>query len=127
MPTDILYRGDEIIAVIMKILPYLLAFVLGAAALVAIAMVFLSKSIAGNFKRLVSSGADFGALNYAYYKITIGTGMGLVIISVIVSAVSFGMVGFYPVNVVPVLATVIAESFALITTATISNKRLWRN
>ena len=127
MPTDMLYRRDEIITVIMRILPYLLVLVLGATVLVVIAMVFLSKSVAGNFKRLASSGADFGALNHAYYKITIGTGMGLVIISVIISAASFGMVGFYPINVVPVLAAVIAESFALITTATISNKHLWRN
>ena len=127
MPTDILYREDEIITVVMRILPYLLIFVLGAVALVVIAMIFLSKSVAGNFKRLASCGADFDALNHAYYKITIGTGMGLVIISVIIAAASFGMVGFYPVNVVPVLAAVIAESFALITTATISNKHLWRN
>lgn len=127
MPTDILYREDEIITVAMRILPYLLVFVLGAAALVVIAMIFLSKSVAGNFKRLVSSGADFDALNHAYYKITIGTGLGLVIISVIISAASFGMAGFYSMNVVPVLATVIAEAFALITTATISNKHLWRN
>ena len=56
MPTDMLYRGDEIITVIMRILPYLLVFVLGAAVLVVIAMVLLSKSVAGNFKRLVSSG-----------------------------------------------------------------------
>lgn len=127
MPTDILYREDEIITVVMRILPYLLVFVLGATALVVIAMIFLSKSVAGNFKRLVSSGVDFGALNHAYYKITIGTGMGLVIISVIISVASFGMVGFYPINAVPVLAAVIAESFALVTTATISNKHLWRN
>ena len=127
MPTDMLYREDEIITVIMRILPYLLVFVLGSAALVVIAMVFLSKSVAGNFIRLVSSGADFGALNHAYYRITIGTGMGLVFISVIISAASFGMMGFYPINVVPVLVAVIAESFALITTAAISNKHLWRN
>lgn len=127
MPTDILYRENEIITVAMRILPYLLVFVLGAAALVVIAMIFLSKSVAGNFKRLVSSGADFDVLNHAYYKITIGTGMGLVIISVIISVASFGMVGFYLMNVVPVLAVVIAEAFALITTATISNKHLWRN
>ena len=127
MPTDILYREDEIITVVMRILPYLIVFVLGAAALVVIAMIFLSKSVAGNFKRLASCGADFDALNHAYYKITIGTGMGLVIISVIISAASFGMVGFYPINVVPVLVAAIAESFALITTATISNKHLWRN
>ncbi len=127
MPSDILYREDEIITVVTRILPYLLFFVLGAAALVVIAMIFLSKSVAGNFKRLVSSGADFGTLNYAYYKITIGTGMGLVIISVFISVTSFGMAGFYPINAVPVLAAVIAESFALVATATISNKHLWRN
>lgn len=127
MPTDILYREDEIITVVMRILPYFLVFVLGAAALVVITMIFFSKSVAGNFKRLVSSGADFGALNHAYYKITIGTGMGLVIISVIISVASFGMVGFHPINAVPVLGAVIAESFALVATETISNKHLWRN
>ena len=127
MPTDILYREDEIITVVIRILPYLLGYILGAAALVVIAMIFLSKSFAGNFKRLASNGADFGALNHAYYKITIGIGMGLVIISVFISAISFGMTGFYPINAVPVLAVAIAESITLIATATISNKHLWRN
>lgn len=127
MPTDILYREDEIITVVIRILPYLLGYILGAAALVVIAMIFLSKSFAGNFKRLASNGADFGALNHAYYKITIGIGMGLVIISVFISAISFGMTGFYPINAVPVLAIAIAESITLIATATISNKHLWRN
>jgi len=127
MPTDILYRGDEIITVVMRVLPYLLVYVIVAAVLVVIAMVFLSKSVAGNFKRLASNGANFAALNHAYYKITIGTGIGLIIISVFILAVSFGMADFYPINAVPALATVIAESFALITTAAISNKHLWRN
>lgn len=127
MPTDILHRQDEIITVVMRILPYLLCYILGAAALVVIAMIFLSKSVASNFKRLASNGANFGALNHAYYKITIGTGMGLVIISVFISAISFGMTGFYPINAVPVLAVAIAESITLIATATIFNKHLWRN
>lgn len=127
MPTDILYREDEIITVVIRILPYLLGYILGAAALVVIAMIFLSKSFAGNFKRLASNGADFGALNHAYYKITIGVGMGLVIISGFISAISFRMIGFYPINAVPVLAVAIAESITLIATATISNKHLWRN
>ena len=65
-----------------------------------------------------------GALNHAYYKITIGTGIGVIIISVLISAVSFGMAEFYPINAVPALATVIAESITLIATATISNKAL---
>ena len=127
MPIDILYREDEIITVVIRILQYLLGYILGAAALVVIAMIFLSKSFAGNFKRLASNGADFCALNHAYYKITIGTGMGLVIISVFISAISFGMAGFYPINAVPVLAVSIAESITLIVAATISNKHLWRN
>lgn len=127
MPTDISYREDEIITVVIRILPYLLALILGAATLVVIATIFLSKTVAGNFKRLVSSGAGFGALNHAYYKTTIGIGMGLVTISVIISAISFGMMGSNLINAVPVLAAVIAESFALIATATISNKHLWRN
>ncbi len=127
MPTDILYREDEIITVVIKIFPYLIVYVITAAVLIVITMMFLSKSIAGNFKRLASNGADFGALNHAYYKITIGTGIGVIIISVLISAVSFGMAEFYPINAVPALATVIAESITLIATATISNKRLWRN
>ena len=124
MPTDILYREDEIITVVIKIFPYLIVYVITAAVLI---VMFLSKSIAGNFKRLASNGADFGALNHAYYKITIGTGIGVIIISVLISVVSFGMAEFYPINAVPALATVIAESITLIATATISNKRLWRN
>lgn len=127
MPTDILYREDEIITVVIKMLPHLLGYILGAAALVVMAMIFLTKSFAGNFKRLASNGADFGALNHAYYKITIGTGMGLVIISVFISAISFGMADFSPINAVPVVAVAIAESITSIATATISNKHLWRN
>lgn len=127
MPTDILYREDEIITVVMKILPYLFVYVIAAAVLVVITMVSISKSVAGNFKRLASNGADFGALNHAYYKITIGIGIGLVITSLIVSAACFETMDFYPINAVPALATVIAESITLIATATISNKHLWRN
>lgn len=127
MPTDILYRVDEIITIVMRILPYLLVYIIVAAVLVVIAMVFLSKSVAGNFKRLASNGADFGALNHAYYKIMAGTGIGLIIMSLFISAASYGMAGFYSINAVPALATVIAESITLIATVTISNKHLWRN
>lgn len=127
IPTDISYREDEIITVGIRILPYLLAFIFGAATLLVIAMISLSKSVAGNFKRLVSSGAGFGALNHAYYKITIGIGMGLVAISVTISAASFRIMGSNLINAMPVLAAVIAELFALFATATIYNKHLWRN
>ncbi len=126
MPTAILYRDDEIATVAMRILPYMLVYVFMAMVLVAITVIFISKSVAGNFKRLAASGAEFGAVNRAYYKATIGVGMGVTLVSVPISAFSFGIAGFYPINAVPVMIIAVAEIITLIAMATVSNKRLWR-
>lgn len=127
VPTDILYRDDEIVAVAKRIAPYLILYVVAGAACVVCVVLLISKKVAHNFKRLAMNGAGFETLNNAFYRITFGIGTGFIIMSGIISVAFFGMTDNHSVITIPVLCAIIGELIALVITATASNKHLWRN
>ena len=127
MPTDILYRDDEIERVAKRIAPYLILYVAAAAACVGCVVLFLSKKVAHNFKRLATSGTGFDSLNNAFYRITFGIGVGIIIMFGIISVAFFEMTDSHSMITIPVLCAIIGETIVLIVTATVSNKHLWRN
>lgn len=126
MPTNILYRSDEIITLVKQVAPYLGIYILLAAIGVVSVVAFLSKNIAHNFKRLVTSGADFSTINRAYYKMMAGTGFAIVALSGIISAAIFCIADTHIVVMIPVLCAMIIEAISLIVAAIAFNKHLWR-
>lgn len=126
MPTNILYRDDEILTIVKHSIPYILLFVFLAAACMAAVALILTKEVSHNFKRLAASGAGYRSLNNAYYKLITGIGAGLILLSGIISAVSFAIVEIHVLIVVPTLFVVIGEIIALTITAAASNKQMWR-
>ena len=126
MPTNILYRDDEILTIVKHSIPYMILFVFLAAACMAAVVLILTKEVLHNFKRLAASGAGYSSLNNAYYKLIMGIGAALILLSVIISAVSFAIVDVHVLIVIPALFVVIGELIALTITAAASNKQMWR-
>lgn len=92
MPTDILYRDNEIFTIAKKIAPYLIIFVSVVVACVVGVVLFLTKALMYNFKRLAMLGAEFKPLNRAYYAISAGVGILLMLLSGIISIIIFARV-----------------------------------
>lgn len=126
MPTNILYRDDEILTLVKHSIPYMLLFVFLTAVCMTVVTLILIKEVSHNFKRLAASGAGYRSLNNAYYKLIMGIGVGLILLSGIISAVSFAIVDVHALIVVPTLLAVVGELIALTITAAASNKQMWR-
>lgn len=67
-PTDIIYRNDEKLAVLLGVIPYWITFALLGMGLSAMIILVLSQEIRCSFRRQVILGVRENALNLAYYK-----------------------------------------------------------
>ncbi|NLD79781.1 MAG: hypothetical protein GX642_01240 [Smithella sp.] len=126
MPTNILYREDEIAAVASQILPYLIIYILISSACVAGVVLYISKTVAYNFKRLATCGGDFNSLNRSYFIHTVSTGGCLILASIAITIIVFGRSCAFGATLLPVLCIAISEVITLFIAVKVSNKHLWR-
>ena len=124
MPEDIAYRDDEIFSLVRNIVPYMALYLFGIAAAIVILSACLSKDVSSNFRRLIMLGFEKKELNKTYYGYIGKIGVFSIAITLIVAGVAFAGVGW--IASVPVVCLATIGIFALMISAIIMNKHLWR-
>lgn len=126
MPENIIYREDEIIAIVQNIIPYLTVFAI-ISILFTIVLVGLSvKDVSHNFRRLIILGFDKKKLNNSYNRLICGIGLLSISAATALSSIAFGFVEISTVKVLFIIFIPIIELITLFMTSVISNKQLWR-
>ncbi len=125
MPQNIIYRDDELVLVSLDIFPYIITFVLLAAIITIGLVMFLTKSITYNFRRLAALGFSKKLLDKAYIRNISGAGLCSIFLVFLVSIVALYREDIYP-QIILVLVVLGSEFITLIIANAISLRRLWR-
>lgn len=125
--SNIIYREDETKNVCTEMSPYYLLMVVLSIALIIGLITMLKKSVAYNFKRLITLGFYQKGLNRALFSLMIGTGIISICISFLIALAVFGIVGGINVVVlVLLLSIVIVECITLLIGEAFVKRKLWR-
>ncbi|MCM1328618.1 MAG: hypothetical protein NC253_04180 [Ruminococcus sp.] len=126
MPEDIIYREDEIIAVLKNIVPYLSVCIVIFITITILSTFLFTKSISYNFIRLVMMGFEKKRLNKSYFRFVCGFGLLSIVISLVLSNVIFLIIEVSAVEILILTIITLIELITLFITSAILNKHLWR-
>lgn len=126
MPTDIIYRDDEIAFVSKTLMPYIVTFAVLSVLCTIGLVLFLTKQLSYNFSRLVVLGFQKKQLDAAYIRNVIGIGFLSVLLVSCTTLMAGSKVGIYFNEVFFLLVISFIELATLIITSTLSLRRLWR-
>lgn len=126
MPVNIIYRDNEIFAVCKRLLPYVGIYTLLSAVCTVGLVLFLTKNIKYNFRRLIVLGFSKRELNRAYNRNIGGLGILSIMCVFLTTMIVLCWMKIYQ-NEVFLLGTISFIDFVtLIITAALSRRRLWR-
>ena len=126
VPENILYRSDEIMTMAKELVPYLVLFLLLSIVIVAVLTRLLTKEIKHNFKRLMALGYSKNQLDAAYRMHICRNGITPVLIAFGISAAALVLFGFNTVKVIATLIILFAEVVAILLSALLLKRHLWR-
>lgn len=126
MPESILYRTDEMLTVFKNLVPYVVLFIVFSILNIMGLIIFATKGVSYNFKRMLRLGFEKEQLNNAYKRFIYGEGLFVLLISFLVSMVVFSVSGITLIHWLLLFIVVFIELIALLWTATIVNRQLWR-
>ncbi len=126
MPESILYRTDEMLTVFKILVPYVVLFIVLSILNIIGLIIYVTKGVAYNFKRMLRLGFEKEQLNNAYKRIVYGEGLFVLLLSFFVSMVVFSISGITSIHWLLLLIVVFIELIVLLWTATIVNRKLWR-
>lgn len=122
----IIYRGDEMIAEVKTMIPYLAVFGAASILITVLTVALLTKNLSHNFRRIVMLGFEKKRLNRSYYRFVIGYGILSTVAAVGLSCSVFLFVEVSAVRVLLLMFMPLVEIITLFTAGAKSNKRLWR-
>lgn len=126
VPENILYRSDEIQTIVRVLLPYLVLFTFISVVIAFVSARLLTREIEHNFKRLMTLGYEKNQLDAAYWKHICLNSIPAALIAFIIS---FGMsllIGGNQVKIAVLLIILFAELVAILLSALLLKRRLWR-
>lgn len=126
MPESIIYRDDEIFGAARDILPYLLLWILLSIIAIVLLNVFISKSISYIFRRLALLGYKKHELNYAFRKVTCGSGFVVIVMASLLSALIFYVLSLCSIGYVLLCCTSLVAAIALWIVSGVKLRQLWR-
>lgn len=125
-PEDIIYRSDEIAAVVKNMVPYILVFVF-LAVLFAVGLVFsITKAIKYNFKRLSMLGFEKKAIDQSYRHLVYKVGFTSILIAFLVSMAASQLFVFCVADAVFLISIMLAEVIGMMVSEHSLKSRLWR-
>lgn len=125
-PEDIVYRSDEIAAVVKNMAPYVLVF-MSLAVLFAAGLVFtLTKAIKYNFKRLSMIGFEKKALDQSYRHLVYKVGITSILIAFLISMAVSQLFVFCIADAVFLTTIMLAEVISMMVSEHSFKNRLWR-
>ena len=123
---NIIYRDDEIKKVCTEIAPYYSLMVVLSVILIIGLVGLLKRSIAYNFKRLVTLGFNQRRLNGALFLLVIGAGAASIGFSFVIALAAFSIIGINTIAVMLMFSVVIVECIALLIGEAFIKRELWR-
>ena len=126
VPENILYRSDEIMTMVKELAPYLVLFLLLSIVIAIIMVGLLAKEIKHNFRRLMTLGWAKNHLDAAYWKHICRNSIPPVLIAFGASLGASLLLSFNTVKAAVMLIIFFAEVVAILLSALLLNRRLWR-
>lgn len=123
---DIVYRDDEILTILKRILPYFMIFAIVSVASVIAFIAIIKKYVSHYYRRLIMLGTNRKHLNFSYYRLTCGLGAISIVVSFALSLIFVFLVCFSPIKLAVNATMTLIESITLLSASSISNKQLWR-
>ena len=123
---NIVYREDEIKQVCSDMAPYYVLMLVLSAVLMLILVAILRRTVAYNFKRLVTLGFYQKGLNKALQSLVLGIGLVSIFFSLLLSIVVFAIVGTNIMAVVLLISVVVVECITLMIGEAFIKGKLWR-
>lgn len=125
-PENIIYRTDEITAVLLRLLPYLLLFCVLSILLVTMLVYMTKRAVKYNFKRLAILGFRKRDIDSAYKGLMYTIGILAIFISTVIVVTASRMFVFSFIEAVVLLVMIFIELAALLVSARLSGRQLWR-
>lgn len=126
LPTDMIYRDDEIIAAIKSLFPYVVVFT-GIAIMFTIVIVLMcAKDISHNFRRQIVIGFEKKDLDKSFYRMIVGNGILAIVFTLIPSLIVSYFKNFCQTEVIFLFFMLFFEVVTLLLLAIRVNWRLWR-
>lgn len=127
-PEQLIYRGDELLVIGMRILPYIVVYIALAVCGMIGMVCFLSRAVEHNFRRLAMIGYGQQALNAAYNLLLWGTSGTVIAIGFVIALLAFSCC-INEINciclAIPAVATA-SELFTTYVSSAMARRRLWR-
>ena len=127
MPEKIVYRDDEIVLILIKIIPYVVVLLILSIASVVAFTAYVSKSISYNFHRLIMLGFSNKQLNIGYNKNVVRGGIIMILIEAALSGTAMYLMGICSIGAALICLILFAESIALLIASLVCKSQLWRN
>lgn len=125
-PENIIYREDEISDVYRRIIPYVGVELILTILLCIGLSLFLTKDIEHNFKRQIMLGFEKKKLDAACFRFIYTVGMISILISFMISVLGTVVIGACKIEIVLLVLIGVIEILAMLLSAFLLNKRLWR-
>lgn len=125
-PLNLIYRTDEIITVVKRLLPYWGLFSILAILLTVLLVILFTKNVEYNFRRFLVLGFDDKLLNRSYLRLVLGAGILPILFAFFIS---IGISNLFIISFIELLFLVLilfAELIALLISLSLSKSRLWR-
>lgn len=126
VPENILYRSDEIMTIVKELVPYLVLFLLLSIVISVVMVGLLAKEIKHNFRRLMTLGWAKNHLDAAYWKHICWISIPPVLFAFGASLGASLLLSFNTVKAAVMLIIFFAEVVAILLSALLLNRRLWR-
>ena len=126
IPTNLIYRSDEIKCVVKTVAPFFSLLVLLILVITVCAAFFLKRTIACNFKRLLTIGFDSSRLDKSYDLFVLGACVVLIVLSAVLTITLLRIGCINRAEVVLVLCVIIVECATLFISASLFKNQLWR-
>lgn len=125
-PTNIIYREDEIITMLLGMIPYLILIVFVSALIAFIELIVNCKAIKANFIRLAMLGVDRRNLNNAYFRCLWSYSIASILVGVVASYIALTIIRSAIVAVFIASIVIVTEICTFSISIFFTNKQLWR-
>lgn len=126
VPTDLLYRSDEITRAGLTILPYFVVLTIVSLIIISVLNLTLKKSIYYNFIRMKTLGFDQKKMYNSYHNLVVKISMSAIFLSLLFSFLFYIIIGINTVGVIILISLAVMEIITTTIETTFIKRKLWR-
>lgn len=126
MPTNIVYRTDELLSVTQKLIPYLLIILLLSVSITFGHVTSTTREVKYNIQRMIVLGFDKHGLDSSFRIMNFVIGFPAIVFAFVISVVIALVTGFSFAEGIFLLMELCVESLTILITTHVYIKRLWR-